>query len=105
MTTSQLALLIGIPSALIVLAALDSHRRHRRLSRRLDTMSADLIRGYSLERIEQQRQDVINKGAAAGKTISTEAVLKHLLESKTTHEGPVKGGVKPDHWGGVKVDQ
>ena len=70
-TTTQLVLLAGVPSAFIVLSALDSHRRFQRLARKLDSMSADL-----------------NRGAAAGKTISTEAVLKRLLESKTTYEGP-----------------
>jgi hypothetical protein len=37
----------------------------------------------AIEEIERQKQDVVNKGAATGKTISTEAVLKRLLESKT----------------------
>jgi hypothetical protein len=43
---------------------------------------------YLLERIERSRQDVIREGAAAGKTISTEAALKHVLELKTKHDGP-----------------
>lgn len=46
------------------------------------------VRDYLLERIERQRQDVISKGAAAGKTISTEAALKHVLELKTNYDGP-----------------
>jgi hypothetical protein len=46
------------------------------------------VRRYLLERIERQRQDVISKGAAAGKTVSTEAALKHVLELKTKYDGP-----------------
>jgi hypothetical protein len=42
----------------------------------------------AIEEIERRKQAVINKGAAAGKTISTEAALKRLLESKTTYDGP-----------------
>jgi NADH dehydrogenase/NADH:ubiquinone oxidoreductase subunit G len=45
------------------------------------------VRRYLLERIERQRQDVICKGAAVGKTISTEAALKYVLESKATYDG------------------
>ncbi len=44
------------------------------------------VRRYLLERIERRRQDVIRKGAAAGKTISTEAALKHVLESKAMYD-------------------
>jgi hypothetical protein len=40
------------------------------------------------EDIERKRQSIIDKGAAEGKTISTESVLKHLLESKTTYDRP-----------------
>ena len=46
------------------------------------------VRDYLLKRIERRRQEVIYKGAAAGKTISTEAALKHVLELKTTYDGP-----------------
>ena len=46
------------------------------------------VRAYLLERIERQRQDVISKAATAGKTISTEAALKHVLELKTKYDGP-----------------
>ena len=46
------------------------------------------VKDYSLERIARQRLDVICKGAAAGKTISTEAALKHVLELKTKYDGP-----------------
>lgn len=34
----QLCLLVGVPSVFIVLSWLDSHRRFRRLSRKLDRM-------------------------------------------------------------------
>jgi hypothetical protein len=50
------------------------------------------VRDYLLERIERQRQDVICKGATAGKTISTEAALKHVLELKTKYSGPNQEG-------------
>jgi hypothetical protein len=46
------------------------------------------ITDYLLKRIERQRQDAICKGAATGKTISTEAALKHVLELKTKYDGP-----------------
>ena len=42
----------------------------------------------AIEDIERQRQEIVREGAAAGKTISTEAALKHVLELKTTFEGP-----------------
>jgi hypothetical protein len=42
----------------------------------------------AIEEIELQKQDVINKGAAAGKTVSTEAVLQRVLELKTKYDGP-----------------
>ncbi len=42
----------------------------------------------ALDDIEQRRQSIIDKGAAAGKTISTEAALKHVLELKTKYDGP-----------------
>jgi hypothetical protein len=41
----------------------------------------------ALEDIERSRQSIIDKGAADGKTISTEAVLKGVQELKTTYEG------------------
>jgi len=46
------------------------------------------VRLYLLERIQQRRQDIISNGAAGGKTISTEAALKYVLESKTRYDGP-----------------
>ena len=46
------------------------------------------VRDYLLEHIERQRQDLISESAAAGKTISTEAALKHVLELKTKYDGP-----------------
>ena len=46
------------------------------------------VRDYLLERIERERQHVICKGAAGGKTISTEAALKHVLDLKTNYDGP-----------------
>lgn len=42
----------------------------------------------AMDEIERQKQDVINKGATAGKTISTEATLKGVLELKTKYDGP-----------------
>ncbi len=42
----------------------------------------------AIEDMERKRQSIIDKGAAEGKTISTESVLKHLLERKTTYDGP-----------------
>jgi hypothetical protein len=42
----------------------------------------------AIEDIERQKQAIINKGAAAGKTISTEAALKGVLELKTKYDGP-----------------
>jgi NADH dehydrogenase/NADH:ubiquinone oxidoreductase subunit G len=46
------------------------------------------VRRYLLERIERRRQEVICEGAAAEKTISTDAALKHVLELKATYDGP-----------------
>jgi hypothetical protein len=46
------------------------------------------VRSYMLERIERQRQNVISKSAATGKTISTEAALKHVLELRANYDGP-----------------
>lgn len=46
------------------------------------------VKDYLLDRVERQRQVVICKGAVAGKTISTEAALKHVLELKTKYDGP-----------------
>lgn len=43
---------------------------------------------YLLKQIERKRQDVISKGAASGKTISTEAALKHVLDLKDNYDGP-----------------
>ena len=42
----------------------------------------------AIEEIERKKQPIISNGAAAGKTISTEAVLQHVLESKTKYDGP-----------------
>ena len=41
-TTTQLALVAGIPSLLIILSTLDFHRQARRLSRKLDAISAEM---------------------------------------------------------------
>jgi len=41
-----------------------------------------------LEEIERKRQAIIDKGAADGKTISTEAALKHVLNLRATYDGP-----------------
>ena len=43
---------------------------------------------FSLEEIERKRQTIIDKGAAAGKTISTETVLKSALGLRATYDGP-----------------
>lgn len=40
------------------------------------------------ESIEQKRQQIINEGAAAGKTIPTDNVLKHVQDLKATYDGP-----------------
>jgi hypothetical protein len=45
----------------------------------------EIIRAFTRKR---KRPEPPPPRAAAGKTISTEAVLKHLLESKTTYDGP-----------------
>src|SRR5665213_4137628 len=42
----------------------------------------------AIEEIERKRQAVIEKGAADGKTISTEAALRHVMELKGTYAGP-----------------
>jgi hypothetical protein len=42
----------------------------------------------AIEELERKRHSIIDDGAADGKTISTEAVLKHVLERKTTYDGP-----------------
>lgn len=42
----------------------------------------------AIEEIERKRQLVIDKGAAEGKTISTEGTLKYVLELKATYDGP-----------------
>lgn len=41
-----------------------------------------------LEQIERKRQTIIDKGAAEGKSISTEVALKQMLELKTTYGEP-----------------
>jgi hypothetical protein len=41
-----------------------------------------------LEDIERRRQEIVREGAAAGKTISTEAALKYALERKARYDGP-----------------
>jgi hypothetical protein len=42
----------------------------------------------ALVEIEQERQAINNQGAATGKTVSTEAALKYVLELKTRYDGP-----------------
>jgi hypothetical protein len=42
----------------------------------------------AIEDIERKRQTIIDHGAASGKTVSTEAALKHVLELKTKYDGP-----------------
>jgi NADH dehydrogenase/NADH:ubiquinone oxidoreductase subunit G len=42
----------------------------------------------AVEEIERKRQAIIDQGAADGKTISTEAALKHVLERKAAYDGP-----------------
>jgi hypothetical protein len=42
----------------------------------------------ALEEIERKRQAIIDNGAADGKTISTEAALKYVLEQKAAYNGP-----------------
>ena len=41
----------------------------------------------ALDEIERKRQTIIDKGADDGKTISTEAALKYVLERKATYDG------------------
>lgn len=41
-----------------------------------------------LKEIERKRQAIIDNGAADGKTLSTEAALKYVLERKATYDGP-----------------
>ena len=43
---------------------------------------------FSLEEVERKRQTIIDKGTAAGKTISTEAALKSVVELRATYDGP-----------------
>ena len=40
-----------------------------------------------LQSIEESRQAIIDKGAHEGKTMATEAVLRHLEGSKAAHQG------------------
>jgi hypothetical protein len=40
-----------------------------------------------LQNIEESRQAIIDKGAHEGRTIATEAVLRHLEASKAAHQG------------------
>jgi hypothetical protein len=42
----------------------------------------------AVQEIERKRQAIIDQGAAAGKTISTEAALKRVLEQKAAYDGP-----------------
>lgn len=42
----------------------------------------------ALDEIERKRRAIIDKGAADGKTISTEAALKNVLELKAAYDGP-----------------
>jgi hypothetical protein len=48
----------------------------------------DRNRAAALDEIERKRQAIIDQGAADGKTISTEAALKHVLELKAAYVGP-----------------
>lgn len=41
----------------------------------------------AIEEIERKRQSIIDEGAAAGKTISTEGALKYALERRATYDG------------------
>jgi hypothetical protein len=41
-----------------------------------------------VEEIERKRQSIIDRGATDGKTISTEAALKHVLKRKAAYGGP-----------------
>ena len=50
----------------------------------------DFMQGLVEERlqsIEESRQAIIDKGAHEGKTMATEAVLRHLEGSKAAHQG------------------
>ncbi|HEX3437971.1 MAG TPA: hypothetical protein VHT24_14475 [Pseudacidobacterium sp.] len=56
-------------------------------------LSADVIKNGFAHRLQQDRfwmtvQYNEYKGAADGKTISTEAALKYVLERKATYDGP-----------------
>jgi hypothetical protein len=42
----------------------------------------------ALGEIERKREAIIDRGAAEGKSISTEAALKGVLELKATYDGP-----------------
>jgi hypothetical protein len=42
----------------------------------------------ALDEIERKRRAIIERGSADGKTISTEAALKYLLQRKATYDGP-----------------
>ena len=42
----------------------------------------------AIEEIERKRQAIVDKGAADGRTISTEAALKQVLERKAAYDGP-----------------
>jgi|ERR1700723_1049414 hypothetical protein len=42
----------------------------------------------AVEEIERKRQAIIDQGAADGKTISTEAALKCVLEQRAAYDGP-----------------
>lgn len=58
-----------------------------------DEMTGDLLQdalarlGKAQQAIQQKKQEIIDTGAAEGKTISTEAILKHVLKLKTTYSG------------------
>lgn len=41
----------------------------------------------AIEEIERKRQEIISRGAADGKMISTEAALKYVLDLRTTYDG------------------
>ena len=43
----QVCLVVGIPSVLVILSALDFHRRTGRLCRKLGAMSAEMRKAYA----------------------------------------------------------
>lgn len=93
-TIRPLTIMVGILILLVVVAFVarivkstgTSHASEQQFTpEQLATMQG-LVK-EKLQSIEESRQAIIDKGAREGKSIATEAVLRHLEASKAAHQG------------------